>query len=85
MKMIDFWNAYLVKPMSTLILIGSDMIGGNYVWSIVVLTFIIKILISPLAIKQMKHAKIMNSIRSEIDLVKNNGDFLVSALPLIKN
>src|SRR5699024_4188665 len=54
-----FWNKYFVYPMSWFITCCSDLFGWNYVLGIVFVTFIVRLVLLPLYIKQSKSSKAM--------------------------
>lgn len=59
------WNTYFVYPLSWLILYFSDLFN-NFGWGIIVVTIIIRLLLLPLNIKQLKSSKAMQEIQPEL-------------------
>lgn len=62
------WNQYFVYPLSWLIIYFADLFNSSYAYglSIIVLTVIIRILLLPLNIKQLKSSKAMQDIQPEL-------------------
>lgn len=57
------WNQYFVYPLSLLIKYFAGLFSGSYGWSIVVVTIIIRLLLLPLMIKQIKSSRAMQEIQ----------------------
>lgn len=53
-----FWNEYVVYPLSMVIVYFANLLG-SYGFSIVIVTILIRLLILPLMVKQMKNTKAM--------------------------
>jgi YidC/Oxa1 family membrane protein insertase len=60
------WNTWFVYPLSWLITFFADTFGGNYGLSIVIVTILIRLLLMPLNIKQLKSSKAMQDIQPEL-------------------
>ena len=55
-----FWNEYIVWPLVSFIKLFADMFEGNianYAFAIIIVTIIIRLVILPLTIKQVKSSK----------------------------
>lgn len=65
-----FWDAYLVYPLSWVIIYFADLFNDNFGLSIVVVTILLRILILPLMIKQTKSAKAMQAIQPEMQKLR---------------
>lgn len=61
-----FWSHYIVFPLSWLIRWFAAHMGGSYALGIVVVTIIIRLLIMPLMIKQIKSQKEMTKIQPKM-------------------
>ncbi|MBC1921905.1 membrane protein insertase YidC [Listeria grayi] len=61
-----FWSHYIVFPLSWLIRWFSDNLGGSYAIGIIVVTIIIRLIIMPLMIKQIKSQKEMTKIQPKM-------------------
>ncbi len=59
------WNKYFVYPMSVFIIYFAK-IFNSYGWAIVVVTIIIRVILLPLNIKQLKSSKAMQDIQPEL-------------------
>jgi len=60
------WNEYFVYPLSLLIKFFADLFNGSYGLAIVVVTIIIRVLLLPLMIKQIKSTQAMQEVQPEI-------------------
>lgn len=60
------WNKYFVYPLSLLIKYFAGLFNDNYGLAIVVVTLIIRILLLPLMIKQIKSTQAMQEVQPEI-------------------
>lgn len=60
------WNQYFVYPLSLMIKYFADMFSGSFGWAIVVVTIIIRLIILPLNIKQIKSSQAMQAIQPEL-------------------
>jgi YidC/Oxa1 family membrane protein insertase len=60
------WNSYFVYPLSWLITYFAEMFNGNYGLSIVIVTILIRLILMPLNIKQLKSSKAMQDIQPEL-------------------
>lgn len=59
-KSEGFWNEYIVLPLVSFIKLFADMFEGNvanYAFAIIIVTIIIRLIILPLTIKQVKSSK----------------------------
>ncbi|MFJ7639745.1 YidC family membrane integrase SpoIIIJ [Peribacillus sp. NPDC097264] len=61
-----FWNSYIVYPLSSLIIYISELFGGSYGLGIIAVTLIIRLILLPLMIKQVKSSKAMQAIQPEM-------------------
>lgn len=61
-----FWNKYFVYPMSWLITYFAGLFHNNYGLAIVVVTIIIRLILLPLNVKQLKSSKAMQDIQPEL-------------------
>lgn len=61
-----FWNVYIVYPLSQLIIWLSAHLGHNYGWGLIATTLIIRLVLLPLMIKQVKSSKAMQAIQPEM-------------------
>ena len=67
------WNSYFVYPLSWLIVKFAELIQSpawNYGVSIILVTILIRIILLPLMIKQMKSTKAMQEIQPQIQALK---------------
>lgn len=65
-----FWDKYFVWPLSWLIIESSMILGENYGIGILVATIIIRLLILPLMIKQIKSSKMMQALQPEMQKIR---------------
>lgn len=61
-----FWNSYIVYPLSQLIIVLSEFLGNSYGWGLIAMTLIIRLVLLPLMIKQIKSSKAMQALQPEI-------------------
>jgi YidC/Oxa1 family membrane protein insertase len=61
-----FWDQYIVYPLSQVIVFFAEIMGNNYGLSIIVVTILIRLLILPLMLKQLKSSKAMQALQPEI-------------------
>lgn len=62
-----FWNQFIVYPLSQLIIWTANFAGGSYGISIILVTILIRLLILPLMINQIKSTKAMQAIQPELE------------------
>ncbi|MEC3608348.1 YidC family membrane integrase SpoIIIJ [Bacillus glycinifermentans] len=65
-----FWNTYIVYPLSQLITYVARMTNNNFGLAIIIVTILIRLLILPLMIKQMKSTKAMQAIQPEMQKLR---------------
>jgi len=61
-----FWNKYFVYPMSWFITYFADLFDGNYGLALVIVTIIVRLVLLPLNVKQLKSSKAMQDIQPEL-------------------
>lgn len=64
------WNEYFVYPLSWLITYFAELFNENYGLSIVVVTILVRTLLLPLNIKQLKSSKAMQDIQPELQEIR---------------
>nr|WP_225983635.1 MULTISPECIES: YidC family membrane integrase SpoIIIJ [Bacillaceae] len=64
------WNQYFVYPLSWLIIKMAELLGNKYGISIILVTILVRLLILPLMIKQIKSTKAMQAIQPEMNRLK---------------
>ncbi|MBN8236498.1 YidC family membrane integrase SpoIIIJ [Halobacillus kuroshimensis] len=65
-----FWNEYIVWPLSQTLLYFADLFSGSYGLSIIVVTIIIRLVLLPLNVKQLKSSKAMQDIQPELQSLR---------------
>ncbi len=60
------WNSYFVYPLSWLITYFAELFTSNYGLSIVIVTILIRLVLLPLNIKQLKSSQSMQDIQPEL-------------------
>ena len=65
-----FWNQYIVDPLSWFIVKVAEFAGGNFGLAIIIVTIIIRLIILPLMIKQIKSSKAMQVVQPELKALK---------------
>lgn len=65
-----FWDKYVVYPLSELITYVAKLTGDNYGLSIILVTILIRLLILPLMIKQLRSSKAMQALQPEMQKLK---------------
>src|SRR5690625_1598748 len=58
-----FWNTIFVYPLSVVITYIADLFKGSYGWAIVIVTMVVRLLLVPLNVKQLKSTKAMQEIQ----------------------
>ncbi|WP_101841853.1 YidC family membrane integrase SpoIIIJ [Halobacillus sp. Marseille-P3879] len=61
-----FWNEYIVYPLSQTLQFFADSTNGSYGLSIIIVTIIIRLLLLPLNVKQLKSSKAMQEIQPQL-------------------
>lgn len=61
-----FWDEYFVYPMSWLITYFAELTGGSYGLGIVIVTIIVRLVLLPLNVKQLKSSKAMQDVQPEL-------------------
>lgn len=64
------WNKYFVYPMSWLITYFADLFNNNFGLAIVVVTIIIRLVLVPLNVKQLKSSQAMQEIQPELKRIQ---------------
>jgi len=64
------WDKYLVWPLSWLITESAVLLGGSYGLGILVATIIIRLLVLPLMVKQIKSSKKMQELQPELTKIR---------------
>ncbi|SEO40546.1 protein translocase subunit yidC [Amphibacillus marinus] len=60
------WNSYFVYPLSWVIITVSNFFGGNFGIAIILVTLVIRLILVPLNVKQLKSSKSMQDIQPEL-------------------
>lgn len=60
------WNKYFVFPMSSVLIFFADLFKGDFGLSIVVVTLIVRLILVPLNVKQIRSSKAMQDVQPEI-------------------
>src|SRR5699024_12778416 len=60
------WNSFFVYPMSQLITYFANLFKGSYGLAIIVVTIIIRLILLPLNVKQIRSSKAMQDIQPEL-------------------
>ncbi len=58
-----FWNTVFVYPLSVVITYIANLFSGSYGWAIIIVTVIVRLLLVPLNVKQLKSTKAMQEIQ----------------------
>nr|WP_163531281.1 YidC family membrane integrase SpoIIIJ [Halobacillus ihumii] len=66
-----FWNEYIVYPLSQTLQFFADSTGGNYGLSIIIVTIIIRVVLLPLNVKQLKSSKAMQDIQPQLQELRS--------------
>lgn len=65
-----FWNQYIVYPLSQLITYVAELTGNNYGLAIIIVTILVRLVILPLMIKQLRSSKAMQDLQPEMKLLR---------------
>lgn len=68
------WNHYFVYPLSQLIIFIAKLLNENYGLAIIVVTIIVRLLLFPLIIKQLKTSQVMQKVQLELNELKERKD-----------
>ncbi|WP_010531271.1 YidC family membrane integrase SpoIIIJ [Lentibacillus jeotgali] len=60
------WNSYFVWPLSQVITYFANLFNGSYGLSIIIVTVIVRLILLPLNVKQLKSSKAMQEIQPEL-------------------
>ncbi|TFJ92293.1 YidC family membrane integrase SpoIIIJ [Lentibacillus salicampi] len=60
------WNSWFVWPLSQVITYFANMFNGSYGLSIIIVTIIVRLILLPLNVKQLKSSKAMQDIQPEL-------------------
>lgn len=61
-----FWNRFFVWPMSSVLTFFANMFNGSYGWSIIVVTLIVRLLLLPLNLRQLRSSRTMQDIQPQL-------------------
>lgn len=64
------WDKFFVYPITMVLEFFAGLFGDNYGISIVITTLIIRLLLLPIMMKQIKSTKIMNKIQPELNKIR---------------
>lgn len=64
------WNQYFVYPLSWLIIYVANLFNESYGMSIVIVTILIRLVLLPLNVKQIKSSKAMQEIQPELQKLR---------------
>lgn len=64
------WDSYFVYPLSWLITTTANAFAGSFGWAIVIVTLLIRSILVPLNVKQLKSTKAMQEIQPELKKVQ---------------
>lgn len=65
-----FWNQYIVYPLSMLITYFAKLLGNDFGLAIIIVTFLIRLAILPLMIKQIQNSKATQEIQPELQRLR---------------
>lgn len=65
-----FWNKFFVYPLSQVITFFAELFGNNYGLAIVVVTLLIRLVLVPLNVKQLKSTKAMQDVQPEVQALQ---------------
>ncbi|UOQ95523.1 YidC family membrane integrase SpoIIIJ [Halobacillus shinanisalinarum] len=66
-----FWNEYIVYPLSQTLQFFADSTGGSYGLAIIIVTIIIRLVLLPLNVKQLKSSKAMQDIQPQLQELRS--------------
>ncbi|MFC7319927.1 YidC family membrane integrase SpoIIIJ [Halobacillus campisalis] len=66
-----FWNEYIVFPLSQTLQFFADSTNGSYGLSIIIVTIIIRLVLLPLNVKQLKSSKAMQEIQPQLQELRS--------------
>ncbi len=62
----EIWNLIILSPMINVLIMLSDYLGGSFGLTIIVLTIVIRTLMYPLTVKQLRASKTMQSLQAQV-------------------
>ena len=62
----EWWDLIILSPMINVLIMLSDYLAGSFGLTIIVLTFLIRGLMYPLTIKQLRASKAMQSLQAQV-------------------
>src|SRR5690625_2027924 len=65
-----FWNTVFVYPLSVVLTFIADLFSGSYGWAIIIVTMVVRLLLVPLNVKQLKSTKAMQEIQPLIKAIQ---------------
>lgn len=65
-----FWTSVFVKPLAWVIVNVGKFLGNNYGFSIIVITFLIKLILLPFSIKTLKQSENMKKIQPKLNKIE---------------
>lgn len=63
------WDRYFVIPLSDLLDVFNQILG-NFGWSILIVTFFVRLLIFPIALKQQRSMEVMRKLKPQMDKIR---------------
>lgn len=66
----DLWNSAIVTPLVDALVFFTTLLGGNYGLSIIVFTLVVKFVLLPLTIQQVRSSKAMMEIQPQIQALQ---------------
>lgn len=60
------WSEWFVWPLAQVIIFFADLFGGSYGMAIIIVTIIVRLVLLPLNVKQLKSSKAMQDIQPEL-------------------
>jgi YidC/Oxa1 family membrane protein insertase len=67
---MDIWSLIILNPFLNTLIALTKLIGGNYGLAIIILTIVIRAILSPLMIRQMRSTKAMQSLQPRMQEIQ---------------
>lgn len=67
---MNFWNAFLIQPLTTILFFLYNLLGRNLGLAIIALTVVLRFLLFPLSLPALKSAKAQRELKPKLDKLK---------------
>jgi YidC/Oxa1 family membrane protein insertase len=68
--MADIWNTIILEPVLNSLIALTNVLGGSFGWSIIVLTVVVRLALFPLTVRQTQSTKAMQTLQPKIQEIQ---------------